>query len=371
MPDLFSPVTVGPYNLPNRIVLPPLTRNRATADFVPTPRMVTYYAQRATAGLLVAEGTAISPEAVAYPRVPGIWSDEQVAAWRTVTDAVHAEGGVIFVQLWHVGRVSHSLTQPAGSLPVAPSAVAVHEATIYTAQGPREFEVPRALASQEIRRVVGDYGHAARQAVRAGFDGVEIHGANGYLIDQFLNDNTNLRDDEYGGDIPNRMRFLLEVVDAVTEVWGSDRVGIRLSPSGTFMDCNDSDKRSLYGSAVTALGGRGLAYLHLVEPTIAGSLSVEAPPDAIPTSWFRGLYPGTLIVSGDHTFESGTRALAEGTADLVGFGRAFIANPDLPRRFAFGAPLTPPDRRTFYTDGDAGYIDYPTLDEADDEAQVG
>jgi N-ethylmaleimide reductase len=370
MPDLLSPVRVGPYDLPNRMVLPPLTRNRATADFIPTPRMATYYAQRASAGLLVAEGTAISPEAVAYPRVPGIWNDEQVVAWRTVTDAVRAEGGVMFVQLWHVGRVSHSLTQPTGELPVAPSAVGVRDATIYTSEGLRAFEQPRALATEEVRRVVDDYTHAARQAMRAGFDGVEVHGANGYLIDQFLNENTNLRDDEYGGNIPNRLRFMLEVVDAVAGVWGADRVGIRLSPSGTFMDCNDSDKRALYGAAVAALSGHGLAYLHLVEPTIAGSLSVDAPPDAIPTSWFRGQYDGTLVVSGDHTFETGNRVLADGTADLVGFGRAFIANPDLPRRFATGAPLISADRRTFYTDGDAGYIDYPTLEE-DDEARVG
>lgn len=367
MPDLFSPVAVGPYSLPNRIVLPPLTRNRATASFVPTPRMATYYAQRATAGLLIAEGTAISPEAVAYPRVPGIWNDEQVAGWRAVTDAVHARRSRIFVQLWHVGRVSHSLTQPTGVLPVAPSSVAVRDATIHTTEGQRAFEVPRALATEEIRRVVADYAHAARQAVCAGFDGVEVHGANGYLIDQFLNDNTNLRDDEYGGGILNRMRFLKEVLDAVTGVWGADHVGVRLSPSGTFMDCDDSDKRTLYSAVVSALSGYGLAYLHLVEPTVAGSQSIEAPPGAIPSSVFRGLFPGTLIVSGDHTFETGNRVIAENMADLVGFGRAFIANPDLPRRFVQGKALTLADSKTFYTDGDVGYIDYPSLAEMESE----
>jgi N-ethylmaleimide reductase len=356
---------VGPYLLRNRIVMPPLTRNRADAQFVPTPRMALYYAQRATAGLQVAEGTAISEQAVAYPRVPGIWSAAQVAAWRHVTDAVHAAGGVIFQQLWHVGRVSHSLTQPTGDVPVAPSAVRIDQATIMTADGPKDFETPRALETGEVEAIVQDYAHAARNAMRAGFDGVEIHGANGYLIDQFLNDQVNRRTDRYGGPLENRLRFLLEVVDAVTGVWGSDRVGVRLSPSGTFMQCRDTDRKALYTAAVRALDGYALAYLHLVEPTIAGSMSVEASPDAVPTAYFRDVYSGTLIVSGDHTYETGTEALANGTTDLVGYGRAFISNPDLPYRFAQQLPLAPAERKTFYVDGDAGYLDYPSVAETE------
>ena len=362
MPDLFSPVAVGPYTLPNRIVMPPLTRNRASAHFVPTPRMVTYYAQRASAGLIIAEGTAISAQGVGYPRVPGIWNDEQVAAWQAVTSAVHGAGGRIFLQLWHVGRVSHSRTQPGGDLPVSSSAVPVREGSIFTDDGLQEFEVPRALTTPEIRSVVGDYAQAASQAVRAGFDGVEIHGANGYLIDQFLNDNINLRDDEYGGPVPNRLRFMLEVVDAVAGVWGADRVGYRMSPSGTFMDCHDSNRRPVYDAAVSALNGYGLAYLHLIEPTIAGNMTVDAAPDAIPSAHFRELYTGTIILAGGHTFASASQILATGQADLVGFGRAFIANPDLPRRLAVGVPLTMPDLDTFYTNEDSGYIDYPTIE---------
>ncbi len=361
--SLLSPVLVGPYLLRNRVVMPPLTRNRATDEFVPTARMAVYYAQRASAGLQVAEGAPISEQAVAYPRVPGIWNASQRDAWRQVTDAVHAAGGVIFLQLWHVGRVSHSLTQPSGELPVAPSAVRIEEGEIYTPEGLQEFEAPRSLGTDEVRAIVQDYAAAARNAMRAGFDGVEIHGANGYLVDQFLNDQVNRRTDRYGGDVPNRLRFLLEVVDAVAAVWGPDRVGVRLSPSGTWMDCRDTDKKSLYSAAVEALGERSLAYLHLVEPTIAGSMSVEASPDAISSAYFRHLYSGTLIVSGDHTLESGAKAIDNGTADLVGYGRAFIANPDLPTRFEQGAPLAEADRALFYSHDDKGYTDYPTIEE--------
>jgi NADH:flavin oxidoreductases, Old Yellow Enzyme family len=369
-PGLLSPVLLGPYLLRNRVVMPPLTRNRADAHFVPTPRMAVYYAQRASAGLQVAEGTAISGQAVAYPRVPGIWSSAQVAAWRRVTDAVHAAGGVIFQQLWHVGRVSHSLTQPSGDVPVAPSAVRIDGATIMTADGPKEFETPRALETDEVEAIVQDYARAARNAMRAGFDGVEIHAANGYLIDQFLNDQVNRRTDRYGGELSHRLRFLLEVVDAVAGVWGTDRVGVRLSPSGTFMQCRDTDRKGLYTAAVRALDTRALAYLHLVEPTIAGSMSVEASPDAIPSAYFREVYTGTLIVSGDHTFETGTEAIGNGQADLIGYGRAFISNPDLPYRFAQALPLAPAERRTFYTDGDKGYVDYPSSAEAEHLAAV-
>jgi len=361
--SFLSPVLVGPYLLRNRLVMPPLTRNRATSEFVPTARMAVYYAQRASAGLQVAEGSPISAQAVAYPRVPGIWNAAQRDGWRQVTDAVHARGGVIFLQLWHVGRVSHSLTQPSGELPVAPSATRIVEGTIYTREGLQEFETPRALETDEVYAIVADYAAAAQNAMRAGFDGVEIHGANGYLVDQFLNGQVNRRTDEYGGDVPNRLRFLLEVVAAAASVWGPERVGVRLSPSGTWMDCRDADKKGLYSAVVEALSERSLAYLHLVEPTIAGSMTVEASPDAIPSAYFRQLYRGTLIVSGDHTLESGSKAIENGTTDLVGYGRAFIANPDLPRRFELGAPLAAADRRFFYTHGDEGYTDYPSIEE--------
>lgn len=363
MPDqnpLFEPTRLGPYLLPSRIVMPPLTRNRATEDFVPTPRMAMYYAQRAGAGIQIAEATAITGQGVPYPRIPGIWNRAQVHAWRAVTDAVHSRGGLIFLQLWHSGRVSHSATQPSGELPVAPSSVGI-EGTLMTAIGIQPFETPRALESDEIPQIVSDYATAARNAMMAGFDGVEVHGANGYLPDQFLNDQVNLRTDGYGGDRSRRMRFLMEVMDAVTGVWGADRVGVRLSPSGTFMDSRDSDKKGLYTDVVRALSGRGLAYVHFIEPTIAGSQSVEAAPDAIPSSYFRAHYDGTIIVSGDHTEASGTAVLTEKSADLVGFGRPFISNPDLPLRFATGAALAPSFRRTYYSGGDAGYVDYPSL----------
>ncbi|GAA1706748.1 alkene reductase [Kribbella yunnanensis] len=363
--SLFSPYALGSFVLRNRIVLPPMTRNRADDRFVPTPRMAVYYKQRAEAGLMVSEGAAISPSGVAYPRVPGLWTDEQVEGWKPVTEAVHASGGVFFAQLWHVGRVSHSLTQPGGAQPVSASAVPVVDELIMTRDGRIPFETPRELTTDEVRRVVDDYAVAARNAIAAGFDGIELHGANGYLVDQFLNDNVNRRTDRYGGGVSERLRFLIEVIEALCAEVGAERVGVRLSPSGTWMQCADSDKLKLYGEVVRSLDKVGLSYLHLVEPTIAGSMTVEAAPDSIPSSHFRSIYSGTLIVSGDHTLESATQALADGRTDLVGFGRPFISNPDLPLRLATGAPLAESDRATYYTDGDEGYIDYPTLEELD------
>lgn len=361
MSSLQTPYQLGRFLLKNRIVLPPLTRNRATDEFVPTPSMGVYYQQRAGAGLLITEGVAISEAAVAYPRVPGIWTDEQTDAWREVVEVVHEAAGTIFAQLWHVGRVSHSMTQPGGRIPVSASAIPVRSEQIMTPDGMADFETPRPLETDEIAGVVQEYVAAALRARSAGFDGVEIHGANGYLIDQFLNDESNRRTDRYGGDIVGRTRFLFEIVDAVSDAIGRDRVGVRLSPSGTWMQTNDSDKHALYSATVRGLSDRGIAYLHLVEPTIAGAASIEASPDAIPSSFFRDQFEGALIVSGDHTYDSGTKVLADGTADLVGYGRAFIANPDLPLRFALGAELAEPHRPTFYTPGDEGYVDYPTL----------
>lgn len=362
---LLSPVIVGPYLLRNRLVMPPLTRCRADKKGAPTDLMTIHYAQRSTAGLIITEGTTISPQGGGYPGVPGIYNAEQVDAWRRVTVAVHARGGHIFLQLWHVGRQTHSSVLPGRELPVAPSAVPIVNFEHYTGAGMVPYEVPRALELDEIPAVVAEYAQAARNAMLAGFDGVEIHGANGYLIDQFLNDRVNLRTDEYGGSLKNRVRFLREVCEAVSGACGAERVGIRLSPSSTWMDALDSDKRSLFTEAVSTLAGMHLAYLHLIEPTIAGSQTVEAANDGIPSSFFRSLYPGTLIVSGDHTARTGAAALAEGTADLIGFGRLFIANPDLPERFRLGAPLNDAKPDLFYTPGAKGYTDYPALaDEA-------
>ena len=358
---LLEPFNLGSLHLPNRVVMPPLTRHRATADFVPTPRMALYYQQRASAGLLISEGIAISPAGVGYPRVPGIWNQVQVDAWRAVTTAVHDAGGRIFAQLWHVGRVSHSRTQPSRQTPVAPSAIKIDQELVVTPDGEFEFEVPRAMSSADIRQTVQDYERAAQRCVEAGFDGIEIHGANGYLIDQFVNDATNRRSDEYGGPIANRMRFLDEVVDTVIAQVGADRVGVRLSPSTTWMQCDDSDKESLYSEVAALLNGKGLAYLHLIEPTIAANETVRVAADAIESGHFRKFYEGTIIVAGDHTPESAAARIGDGTADLVAFGRAFIANPDLPHRIAVGAELATADRTTFYTYDDEGYIDYPTL----------
>jgi N-ethylmaleimide reductase len=359
--NLLSPVKVGAYDLPNRIVMAPLTRNRAGAGNVPQPLNATYYAQRASAGLIISEATQISPQGVGYPATPGIHSQEQIEGWKLVTKAVHERGGKIFLQLWHVGRISHPLLQPEGALPVAPSAIApAGEASTYEGQKP--FVTPRALEIAEIPGIVEDYRRAAQNALEAGFDGVEIHGANGYLLDQFLQDGTNQRTDEYGGSVENRSRFLLEVTEAVTGVWGGDRVGVRLSPSGTFNDMQDSDPQTLFDYVVGALNRFGLAYLHLVEPRVPG-MSAEEPnrPD-LPSSHFRPIFNGTIISAGGHDRESGNALLAEGSADLIAYGRLYIANPDLPERFAANASLNTPDRSTFYGGTEQGYIDYPTLE---------
>jgi N-ethylmaleimide reductase len=361
--SLLDPLVMSRFVLRNRIVLPPLTRNRASEAFVPTASMAAYYQQRAGAGLVVSEGIAISPEAVGYPRVPGIWNHDQESAWAQIVRGVHGAGSVIFAQLWHVGRQSHSLTQPDGGLPVSCSARGIEGELVMTSAGRVPFEVPHALTLAEIETTISDYVAAAVRARKAGFDGVEIHAANGYLIHQFLSDNVNDRSDRYGGAEPGRTRFLLDVVDAVAAEIGADRVGVRLSPSGTFMQCNDSDKRAIFGHAVAELDRRSLAYLHLIEPSISGASSVEAASDAIPSREFRDAFRNTLIVSGDHTERSAADAIVAGHADLIGFGRTFIANPDLPYRFESGAPLAEPDPTTFYTPGDEGYIDYPSVAE--------
>lgn len=354
---LLSPVKLGAYELPNRLIMAPLTRNRAGAGNVPHELNATYYAQRASAGLIVSEATQISPQGVGYPATPGIHSSEQVAGWKQVTKAVHDRGGRIFLQLWHVGRISHPDLQPNGELPVAPSAIApAGMAATYTGEKP--FVTPRALETAEIAGIVEDYRQAAKNALEAGFDGVEIHGANGYLIDQFLRNGSNQRTDQYGGSIENRLRFALEVVEAVTGVWGADRVGIRLSPSGTFNSMSDSDPQALFSNLVGQLDRYNLAYIHIVEPRIDNG----APEGQnLTAGFFRSVYSGTIVAAGGHDKESGEATIASGDADLIAYGRWYISNPDLAERFATNADLNPYDRSTFYGGSEKGYTDYPTL----------
>jgi len=357
--DLFTRVRVGPYDLANRIVMAPMTRNRAGAGNVPPPLASIYYAQRASAGLIVTEASQISPEGVGYPGTPGIHTADQIEGWRRVTTAVHDAGGRIFLQLWHVGRISHPSLQPDGVLPVAPSAIRP-EGQAMTPSGAQPFVTPRALEFREIPGIVEQYGRAAQNAKEAEFDGVEIHAANGYLLDQFLRDKTNRRVDRYGGSIENRARLLLEVAEAVAAVWGGERVGVRLSPMNPFNDIADSDPASTFGHAIRALDRLGLAYLHLVEP----EPSAVAPGGArLDARYFRPMWRGPIIANRGYDLQRATEIIAEGSADLVAFGVLFLANPDLPERFRRGAPLNTPDRATFYGGGEAGYTSYPFCDQ--------
>lgn len=358
--NLLSPVTLGPYTLPNRMVMAPMTRSRASAGHVVTPLTATYYVQRASAGLIVTEATQVSPQGIGYPDTPGIHTPEQVAAWRVVTDAVHEHGGKIFLQLWHVGRISHPLMQENGALPVAPSAIAA-AGELYTSEGMKPFVAPRALEIEEIPGLVEQFRKGAENALEAGFDGVELHAANGYLFDQFLEDSTNLRTDEYGGSIENRARFLLEVTEAVIEVWGAQRVGVRISPAGTFNSMKDSDPAATFGYVAEALSALGIAYLHVVEPADKNLYKVNGSPVSA-THHLRSLFKGTLVTAQGYDFESGNRVIAEGDADLVAFARLFLANPDLPQRFALNAPLNEADASTFYGGDERGYTDYPVLE---------
>lgn len=351
--DLFTSIELGGYTLPNRLVMAPLTRNRAGAGNVPTPLNATYYGQRASAGLIISEASQVSPQGIGYPGTPGIHNRDQVEGWKRVTQAVHDKGGRIFLQLWHVGRISHPSLQPGGALPVAPSAIRPAGEAI-TAGGLQPFVTPRALDTDEIGGIVEQYRAAAVNGLAAGFDGIEIHAANGYLIDQFLRDGTNRRTDRYGGSPENRARFLLEVTDAVVGVWGGRRVGVRFSPVGKFNDMADSDPQRLFEYAARALNPFGLAYLHGVEMDADGrNFDFRSLRRA-----FRGLY----IANTGYTREKAGAALAAGDADLVAFGTLFIANPDLPARFRQGAPLNVPDQATFYGGDSRGYIDYPFLE---------
>ena len=363
-PALFSPLKVGPYQLKHRVALAPLTRMRAAKpQLAPRPLNAEYYAQRATpGGLLIAEASPVSVTGFGASGVPGIYTDEQIAGWRKVVDAVHAKGGVIFLQLWHVGRASHSSFQPGGALPVAPSAVAIPDLKTGTADGKAvPYETPRALETSEIPGVIDAYRQGAANALKAGFDGVEIHGANGYLIEQFLQSHTNLRTDQYGGSIENRTRFLLEVTKAVIGVWGADRVGVRLSPYGIANGSGEPDPMPLYTHAIEQLNPLGLAYLHFIEPRSSGTGRAEVNWEGKPSAMvlFRPIWKGILITAGGFSGEAADAAIRDGFADMIAFGRIFISNPDLPRRLQNGYPLTPYNRATFYGGEAEGYTDYP------------
>jgi len=355
--DIFSPFQLGPLRLPNRIVMAPMTRNRAGCGNAPGQLNATYYAQRASAGLIISEATQISPHGLGYPGTPGIHSREQVGGWKGVTDAVHAAGGRIFLQLWHVGRISHPSLQPDGELPVAPSAIAPAGQAM-TLDGMKPFVTPRALDTAEIAGIVEGYRRAARNALDAGFDGVELHGANGYLIDQFLRDGSNRRSDRYGGTAVNRARFLIEAVEATVSVWGGERVGVRLSPTNPFNDMADSNPAATFATAVGELNRFGLAYLHVVEPAAGDPLGRGERPDIL---FFRKIWRGALMGNKGYDLTRANAVIQHGSADLVSFAVLFLANPDLPIRFSRGGPFNAPDRKTFYGGSAAGYTDYPPI----------
>jgi N-ethylmaleimide reductase len=354
--DLFSPVNIGRLQLPNRIVMAPLTRNRAAAGDVPQPMHATYYRQRATAGLIISEASPISPQGVGYPGTPGIYSEAQIAGWQAVTQAVHEAGGHIFQQLWHVGRISHPDLQPGGAVPVAPSAIRP-AGDAFTTTGMQPFVTPRALAVDEIQAIVAQYATAARNALQAGFDGVEVHAANGYLIDQFLRDGSNRRTDDYGGSLENRSRLLREVVQAVCEAVGPDRVGVRISPENSFNDMRDSRPQETFEYVAGLLGGFGLAYLHVVEgDMVSGEKGLDY-------GRIRAAFKGIYMANCRYDLARAQQAIAAGAADMVSFGTLYIANPDLVERFMQGAVLNTPDPGTFYGGDEHGYTDYPFMGE--------
>jgi N-ethylmaleimide reductase len=364
MTKLFSTTEVGPYRLSHRVVMAPLTRMRSDPGDIPSDLMVEYYTQRASeGGLIITEATPVSIRGYGYAGAPGIYSDAQITGWRRVADAVHAKGGRIFQQLWHVGRQSHVDLQPNGEAPLAPSAIAA-EGYAYTKRGEAPFSMPRALELHEIPRIIEEFRAGAERALRAGFDGVEIHGANGYLPDQFLQDGTNKRTDEYGGPIENRARFLLEVTRAAISAWGPDRVGVRISPSGTYGSMSDSDPPATFGYVATELDRLGIAYLHVVEPRIKGTEEISHGQAPIAAQHLRPKFSRTLIAAGGFTRESAQAIVASGDADLIAFGRHFISNPDLPERLRRGLPLNRYDRTTFYGGDARGYVDYPPAEVA-------
>ncbi len=361
MPSLFDPITIGAVDAPNRILMAPLTRGRADKEAVPSDLMVEYYTQRASAGLIISEATGISREGLGWPFAPGLWTDAQVEAWKPVTASVHAAGGRIVAQLWHMGRQVHSSV--IGGQPVSSSATKT-EGQAHTFEGKQDFEVARPLELNEIPRLLNDYELATKNALAAGFDGVQIHAANGYLIDQFLRDNANLRTDEYGGSIENRIRLLREVAERVISVAGADRTSVRLSPNGDSQGVDDSNPEPLFTAAAKALSDLGIAFLELREPGPDGTFGRTDVPKLSPA--IRKVFKGVLVVNSDYTtVEEAQAELDSGNADAITFGRTFIANPDLPERLRTGAPLAKDDAKTWYSQGPEGYIDYPALETAD------
>ena len=360
MTDLFSPIKIGPTTLSHRVVMAPLTRMRSETGAKPGKLMETYYAQRASeGGLIIGEATVAAPSGDGYLGSPGLYSDDQIAGWRAITDTVHAKGGRIFLQLYHAGRQSHVDMQPDGGSPVAPSALD-YEGVAYTANGWVPSSPARALSEAEVAEMVQAFRRAAERGLTAGFDGVEIHGANGYLIDQFLQDGSNHRTDAYGGTIEKRARFLLDIVRETIAVWGSDRVAVRLGPSGHFGNMKDSDPTALFTYVAQQLDPLNLAYLHLIEPRVLGN-SIDETRDQAPVAarLMRQHFHGIIVAAGGFDRESAQAIIAEGTADLVAFGRDFIANPDLPERLRLALPLNAYDRDTFYGGTAVGYTDYP------------
>ncbi len=351
--NLFDSFQLGDLTLANRMVMAPMTRNRADSNGMATPMMATHYRQRASAGLIISESTTISPQAIGYPFTPGLYTDTHVEGWKCVTDAVQEEGGHIFVQLQHCGRISHPSLQPDSGLPVGPSAIRLDgQAVTYT--GMQDFVTPRELDSNEIGDIVAQFRNSAELAKRAGFDGVEIHGANGYIIDQFLRDNSNHRKDAYGGSVENRMRLLNEILDAVSTIWPAHRVGVRLSPENSFNSMSDSNPQMHFEYFAEQLGLRGLAYLHVLEGDMMTKVS------AINYSELGRKFTGVYIANNGYNLERAQKAIANGVADMVAFGTPFLANPDLVRRYQENLPLNEVDVDTFYGGDEKGYNDYPT-----------
>jgi 2,4-dienoyl-CoA reductase-like NADH-dependent reductase (Old Yellow Enzyme family) len=358
MPSLFDPIQLGAIHAPNRILMAPLTRGRADKAAVPTDLMVEYYTQRASAGLIISEATGMSREGLGWPFAPGLWSDEQVEAWKPVTASVHAAGGRIIAQLWHMGRQVHSSV--IGGQPVSSSATAT-AGQAHTYEGKQDFETARPLDIAEIPRLLNDYEAATRNAIAAGFDGVQVHGANGYLVDQFLRDNANFRDDIYGGSIENRVRLMREVVERVASVAGADRTSIRLSPNGESQGVDDSNPHPLFTAAAKALDEIGTAFLELREPGSEGTFGRTDVPKLSPV--IRDVFSGPLVLNSDYTTVAEAQAVIDaGTADAISFGRTFLANPDLPERLRAGAALNPSNPKTWYSQGPEGYTDYPALE---------
>jgi 2,4-dienoyl-CoA reductase-like NADH-dependent reductase (Old Yellow Enzyme family) len=359
MPTLFDPIQLGAIACPNRILMAPLTRCRATKAHVPVPIMGEYYAQRASAGLIISEATGISQEGLGTPYAPGIWNDEQVEAWKPITEQVHKAGGRIICQLWHMGRLVHS-DFLGGKPPVSASATRF-DYHAHTYEGTKPYDTARALPADEIPRVIEDYARATENARRAGFDGVQIHAANGYLIDQFIRSSSNLREDEYGGAIENRIRLLGEVAQALVGVWSHEHVSVRLSPNGATQGVNDATPEATFTAAAALLDSIGIAFLELREPPANGTFGSSDVPPVSPH--IRKVFAGPLVLNSDYVLENAAAAMADGRADAISFGRTFLANPDLPARFVADAPLNRDDPKRWYGQGSEGYTDYPTMDE--------